>query len=127
MSTDPTASPGTSQDTFQLQPSPPPSIDDDPDSRGVYRLVPNLDPQTSRTSVESVPGTMVDGDRTTSVVNLVGTQDRQASSTTLVQTIGMALSKLFKPARKDSKAARVTHELKTILFGSCASYFPERI
>ena len=123
MSTDPTTSPDTSKDTFQLQPSPPLPVDNDTDNRGVHHSVSNPDPQASRrTPVQFVPGTITDGDRTTSVVNPVSAQDRQASSTTSVHIVGTTLSKLFKPERKVGKAPGFTHELKTILFGSCASY-----
>ena len=59
-----------------------------------------------------------------SIPNPVNSQDRPASSATSVQRVGAALSKLLKPKRKVGKAPGFTHELRTILFGSCASCTP---
>ena len=125
MSNHPTTSPNPSTDTFRLQPSPSFPIDSDPDNCGVRCSVSDPDLQMSRrTSVQSVPGRMTDDDRTTGIANSVNTQDRWASPTTLVQRLETTLSKLSKPGRKVGKAPGFTRELRTILFGSCASYSP---
>ena len=39
----------------------------------------------------------------------------------LVQVVGTTLSKLLKPERKVAKPPGFKHEMRSILFGSCAS------
>lgn len=125
MSNDPKTSLDAPKDTFRLQPSPPSSIDGDPDNCEVHHPASDPDPRTSQyTSVRSVPGRMTDGGRTTSIVNSVRTQDRRASSAASVQRAGMTLSKLFKPERKVGKAPGFARELRMILSDSCMSYSP---
>jgi len=128
MSNDPTTSPDASREAFRFQHPPSPLIDSDPDNCGVRCSVSDPDPQTSRrTSVQSVPGMMTDDGRAMSIANSVSAQDRQAPSATLVQRVGMTLSRLFKPRHKVGKAPGFTSKLRTILFGSCASYSPTLI
>jgi len=116
---------GAPKNIFRLQPSPSSSIDGDPDSRGVHHSASDPDPPMSQyTSVQSVPGRITDGGRTTSIMNSISARDRRTSSAVSVQRVGKTLSKLFKPERKVGKAPGFTSELRTILFGSCASYFP---
>jgi hypothetical protein len=126
MSNHPTTSPDTSKEIFRLHPSSSSPIDGDPDdNRGVHRSVSDPDPRTScRTSVQSMPGSMTDGGHTTSIAGSIGTQNRRASSMTLVQRTGTTMSKLFKPERKVGKPPGFMRELRTILFGSCALHSP---
>ena len=124
-----TTSPDLSQDTSILQPSPSYPANNDPNIGGCHHSPSGPDPQTSspdvhpspdrHTSVQSVPRRMTGGGRTTTVVDSVGTQNRRASSMTLVPGVGTILCKLLVPKRKVGKAPGLRHELKTILFGSC--------
>ena len=78
-----------------------------------------------RTSAQSTRRRMTYGGRTTSVVNSVNTLGQAAPpTTTMLQRARMGFSNLLVPGHKIGKPPGFVRELKTILFGSCASCYP---
>jgi len=128
-----TTSPDPAVDVPQLQhPAPHPTIDNDPDNEGGHRSPSHPVPPKSfsepstkpgrRTSSQSFRRRTTWGGLNTSVANSNTTQDRDAPSTTILQRARTNFSNLFVPEHKVGKAPGVMRELRTILFGSCASW-----
>ena len=129
-----TTSPDLDRDTFQLplQTSPSHHTDNETDNDGGHHSPSHQVPPRSfsdiprpgrRTSAQSFRRRMTYGGRAASISGSVATQHNpNGSSLTVLQRARSTLSTLLVPGHKVGKPPGFMHELKTILFGSCASY-----
>ena len=82
-------------------------------------------PRRGRTSAQSTRRRMTYGGRATGMPNFFSTQGQGASpSTTMLQRARTGFSNLLVPGHKVGKPPGFVREMKTILFGSCASCCP---
>lgn len=124
-SSDFTMSSDPSKDAPRLQSPSSPPIDADSDNYGDHSSASDPVPRISRHSpAQSPPGIAADGGRNANTAGTISAQDRRASSATLVQRVGTTLSVFLSPKCKVGKAPGLTRQLRTILFGSCASHAP---
>lgn len=124
-----TTSPDPSNDTFQLQTSRSQHTDNEDNDDGHHSPSHTVPPRSfsdiprpgRRTSAQSVRRRMTYGGRATSVPGSVSTQDPGASALTMVERAKSSLSNLLVPEHKVGEAPGFLRELRTIMFGSCAS------
>ena len=128
-----TTSPELAGDVFQLQPTSHFTTDNDPDNDGHHSPSHSVPPRSFSepqygphryTSAQSFRRRMTYGGWGAKTERPVNINKKNFSTISLVQSVKTKVSGLFVPEYKVGKAPGLMLELRTIVFGSCASTRP---